>query len=156
MSSPSALELATRYLNRRERTVAEVRAHLAARDVEPEAADAAVEQLIGHRLLDDRRFARLFVQDKRELEQWGAERIRRGLAARGIDRELAEAALAEGPALADGDDERDRALALLHQRFPVPPRERRDRERALGVLVRKGYEYELAVEALERHCLVHG
>ncbi len=33
--------------------------------------------------LDDARFARMFVADKRELEQWGRERIRRGLLARG-------------------------------------------------------------------------
>jgi len=126
--------------------------------VDTEVADAVVEELIEQGALDDERFARVFVQDKRALEQWGAERIKRGLAARGIDRELADAAIAErsDDDGGDGDDERDRALALLHHRFPVPPRERRDRERALGVLLRKGYEYELALEALERHCSVHG
>jgi regulatory protein len=115
------------------------------------------------------------VQDKRSLEQWGVDRIRRGLSARGIERELIEQELAQ-PALAEGNgygpaadgpnsadpsaepaaDERGRALALLRRRFPAPPRERRDRERALGVLLRKGYEYELALEALECHCAVHG
>jgi regulatory protein len=137
-----------------------VRAHLTGHGVDAEVADAVVEELIEQGALDDERFARVFVQDKRALEQWGAERIKRGLVARGIDRELADAALAEPSADNDGgddgDDERDRALALLHHRFPVPPRERRDRERALGVLLRKGYEYELALEALERHCSVHG
>lgn len=126
--------------------------------VDAEVADAVVEELIEQGALDDERFARVFVQDKRALEQWGSERIGRGLAARGIDRELADAAIAErsDDDGGDGGDERDRALALLHHRFPVPPRERRDRERALGVLLRKGYEYELALEALERHCSVHG
>jgi regulatory protein len=138
--------------------VSEVRAHLTGHGLDAEVADAVVEELIEQGALDDERFARVFVQDKRALEQWGAERIGRGLAARGIDRELADAALAErsDDDGGDGDDERDRALALLHHRFPVPPRERRDRERALGVLLRKGYEYELALEALERHCSVHG
>mgnify|MGYP001793377926 CR=1 FL=1 len=42
------------------------------------------------------RVARLFVSDKRELEQWGSERIRRGLLARGVDREMAERALLPG------------------------------------------------------------
>jgi regulatory protein len=123
-------------------------------------------------VLDDERFARLFVQDKRALEQWGAERIRRGLEARGVQRELIDRELAVEAAdasleVADPsidvagpseppDDERGRALALLRRRFPAPPRERRDRERALGVLLRKGYEYELALEALECHCAVHG
>jgi regulatory protein len=117
-------------------------------------ADAAVEELVEQGTLDDERFARLFVEDKRGLEQWGTERIRRALAARGIDRELAEHALARDPE-PGGDDDRaepeselDRALALLEKRFPEPPVDRRGRERALGVLLRKGYEYELALEAI--------
>ena len=44
----------------------------------------------------------------------------------------------------DGADaELERALALLRRRFPSPPRERRDRDRALAVLLRKGYDTEL-------------
>ena len=41
-------------------------------------------------------------------------------------------------------------LAELY-RFPVPPETPRDLERALGFLVRKGYELELAHDALRRH-----
>jgi regulatory protein len=100
------------------------------------------------------------VQDKRELEHWGSERIRRGLEARGIERELAEDALAAGAGTGDrdstapgaGDTELGRALALLRRRFAAPPRERRERERALGVLLRKGYEYELALDAIRTDC----
>ena len=43
------------------------------------------------------------------------------------------------------------ALALLRRRFPDPPATPRDCERALGVLVRKGYELELAHDAIRRH-----
>ena len=146
--SPSPLELGYRYINRRERTVAEVREHLARNGVETDAAEQAIGELVETGALDDDRFARLYVQDKRTLEQWGSERIRRGLAARGIDRELAKQALADEAA--GGDLEA--AATLLRRRFAVPPRERRERERALGVLLRKGYEYELALEALARHC----
>ena len=46
--------------------------------------------------LDDERFARLFAEDKRGLEQWGAERISQGLVARGIDRELIDEVLGSG------------------------------------------------------------
>ncbi|MGH2929592.1 MAG: regulatory protein RecX, partial [Solirubrobacteraceae bacterium] len=83
-----ALELGCAYLNRRDRTVDEVRMQLRRRGVSEHLIDAAVQILVQQRLLDDERFARLFVSDKRELEQWGSERIRRGLEARGIDRRL--------------------------------------------------------------------
>jgi regulatory protein len=161
-----ALDLSCAYINQRERTVAEVRSQLERKGVSEADADAAVELLVEQHLLDDERFAQLFVSDKRELEQWGAERIRRGLSARGIDRELAERALAAGPDTMDEanldspraehcDDPRGgelaRALELLRRRFPDPPRERRDRDRALGMLLRKGYEHELAIDALDAY-----
>lgn len=149
-----ALDLACAFINRRDRTVAEVEAQLERKGVSPPLREAAVTTLSEQGFLDDERYARLFVSDKRALEQWGSERIRRGLLGRGIDRELAEAALAT-TTLAGTDPEPetdlDRALALLRRRFPVPPADRRDRERALGVLLRKGYESELALDAVAAH-----
>ena len=146
-----ALELAYRYLNRRERTVHEVRARLEAKDTAAAVVDEAVAILAEQGAVDDTRFARLFVQDKRELEQWGAERIRRGLLARGVDRELIAQALAQSGEGVDRDapeTELDRALNVLRRRFTAPPRDRRGRDRALGVLIRKGYDPELALDAL--------
>jgi regulatory protein len=151
-----ALELAYRFLARRERTVSEVRAHLLSQDVDEAPAAAAVEELVDLGYLDDSRFARVFVEDKRGLEQWGSERIRRALLVRGIDGELADATLGSGDDAGEETSEFDRALHVLRQRFPTPPRGRRERERALGLLLRKGYEPELALEALRVHGRGHG
>jgi regulatory protein len=150
-----ALGIAYRYLNRRERTEAEMRAHLEAKGVEPAALEQTVQTLVEEGLVDDARYARLFTQDKRELEDWGSERIRRTLRARGIEREEIEAALGMGLAgsgddLQDGDGELEHAVALLRRRFPIPPAGVRERERALAVLLRKVYESEVALEALAR------
>ena len=127
------------YLNRRERTVAEVRAQLERKGVSPELIDPAVRTFAEQGFLDDERFARLFVSDKRELEQWGSERIRRGLLARGIDRELAKRARNRPgrrrgiPSPDEGPPAPRRALELLRRRFPDPPRARdARRDRALG------------------------
>jgi regulatory protein len=144
--SGRALEFAYRYLNRRERTVSETREHLLGREVDEREADAAIAELTDQGYLDDGRYARVFAQDKRELEQWGSERIRRALIERGIERELVDETLAG--VVDEGATEHERALALLRRRFPEPPRDRRERDRALGVLLRKGYDPELAMEAL--------
>lgn len=149
--SERALELACRYLNRRERTSGELYEHLIAHGVDSRSADAAVQELIGQGYLDDARFARLFAQDKRELEQWGSERIRRALLLRGIDSELIETALADQDEQDPRAGEIERALGILRRRFPVPPADRRERDRALGVLLRKGYGPELARDALAAH-----
>ena len=139
-----ALAIAYPYLNSRERTRAEVRAHLRRKGIDPQNVERSIQVLADQGHLDDARFARVFTEDKRELEQWGADRIRRALLERGIERELIEAAVADEP----DANELERALALLQWRFPVPPRARRDRDRALGVLLRRGYDAEVALDAL--------
>ena len=145
-----ALALAYAYLNRRERTTSEVRGHLCGKGFDDATVDAALTELVEEGTLDDTRFARLFTADKRELERWGTDRIRRTLLQRGLDPETVSAALQED----DGDQrhsfaaELGRAVELLRRRFPSPPDNRRDRDRALGMLVRKGYELELALDAL--------
>jgi regulatory protein len=146
-----ALALAYRYLNRRERTSQEVRRHLEQKRVEARLAEQVVAALTAQGYLDDTRFARLFVQDKRELEQWGDERIRRGLLARGIDPEVIAAEIGKNDVTETSETEFDRALELLARRFPSPPRDRRGLDRALGVLIRKGYEPELAFDVLTRY-----
>jgi regulatory protein len=149
-----ALDLAYAYLNPRDRTVSEVRRRLERGGVSAEVAENVVEVLGEQGFLNDSRFARLFVADKRTLEQWGSERIRRGLLSRGIERHIADTARAEEATGADAGDEEEpeseleRALALLRRRFPEPPEDRRERNRALGMLMRKGYESELALDAL--------
>ncbi|MDQ6732206.1 MAG: recombination regulator RecX [Actinomycetota bacterium] len=143
------LELSFAYLNRRERSEQELRAQLERKGVAAETAEACLSELTAQGYVDDGRYALMFVHDKRELEGWGSERIRRGLAQRGIGRDLVDAALAEHETQwVGGESELDRALAVLARRFPIPPRERRERDRALGALIRKGFESELALDAL--------
>jgi regulatory protein len=148
-----ALGAAYSYLNKRERTAAEVARRLRREGFSSETIDQTLALLHDEGTLNDLRFARVFTEDKRQLENWGSERIRRALIHRGVDPEAARAVLDAGAGdVGDSStSERERALALLRRRFPEPPRSRRDRDRALGVLLRKGYEPELAVETLSAY-----
>jgi regulatory protein len=142
-----ARALAWRALNRRDRTVAEIARGLAAKRVEPEAIEVVVAELCEQGYLDDAGYATRFADDRRRLDGWGAERIERRLRALGVAPDLIAAAVGER----DGAGELEAALELLRRRFPDPPTTPRERDRALGVLVRKGYELELAHDALRRH-----
>ena len=124
-----------------------MRTHLARAGIEPRDVDEAIATLVGQGYLDDARFVRLFVEDKRELEGWGSDRIRQALLARGADADLID----EGLATQDADEEIERALSLLRRRFPSLGSDRRERERALGVLLRKGYDTDLALEVIAIH-----
>lgn len=141
------MELAYRALNQKERTVAELRAYLERKRVEPAAIDRAVEELRAAGLLDDARFARQFADDKRTLARWGSERIARELARRGVAAEAIEAAVGDH----DRADELKAALTLLAERLPEPPADDRGRDRAWRLLVRRGYEPELAYDAIRAH-----
>jgi regulatory protein len=139
-----ALELAVRYLGTRDRTQAEVRRHLLGKDVSERAAGEAVAELARMGYLDDARYARLFAEDRRALDGWGPERIERRLLALGVDREHVAAALGER----DGAGALEAALELLRRRVRAVPSSDRERDRALGMLVRKGYDLELAYDAV--------
>jgi regulatory protein len=139
-----ALDVAYRYLGRRDRTVAEMRRHLEARGVEPTTVDEAVEDLGRQGYLDDARYAQRFAEDRRTIDAWGAERIERRLLAVGVAPELVEAALEER----DGAEELEAAVAVLRRRLQAAPADDRARDRALGMLVRKGYDLDLAYDAV--------
>ena len=55
----------------------------------------------------------------------------------------------------DRGGELEAAQALLQRRFPALDDEPRERRRAYGVLVRKGYDHELAWEAIRAHAGGH-
>lgn len=142
-----ALDVAYRYLGRRDRTVREVRQHLELKRVEPATIGEAVEELGREGYLDDARYAARFAEDRRTLDSWGAERIERKLQAVGVAAEHVQAAVA----LQDAADEREAAVGALRRRYPAPLPTPREREKALGFLVRKGYTLELAYEAIRVH-----
>lgn len=143
----AAVDLAYRYLERRDRTVLEMRRYLEGKRVEPSAIEHALTQLTSYGYLDDARFAQQFADDKRLLEEWGADRIERRLAALGVPADLVR----EAVATRDRAGEAAAAMALLRRRFPQLGDDPRERARAQGVLVRKGYDAELAWDMVRAH-----
>lgn len=141
------LDLAYRSLARRERTELEVRRHLEGRKVEPGLIDEALVALREQGTVDDAGYARRFAEDRRALDGWGPDRIEQRLLIAGVAPGHVRAAL-DARTL---DEEREAALELLRRRFPAAPREDRDRGRALGLLVRRGYDLELAQQAIREH-----
>jgi len=73
------LALAYRFLNRRERSVSEVRERLERAEIPGDEIESVISELLEYGYLDDTRYARVFAEDKRTLDQWGADRIARTL-----------------------------------------------------------------------------
>lgn len=142
-----AVDLGYRALAARDRTEAELRAFLERKRAEPAAIDAAVEELRAAGYVDDARYATRFAEDKRTLARWGGERIERELLRRGVPPEHVAAAIAGH----EPEEERRAALELLGERFRAGLGDDRERDRAWRLLVRRGYEPELAYEAVRAH-----
>lgn len=142
-----AFDVAWKLLGARERTEVELRRALAGKRVEPALIEEVVADLVRQGYVDDASYARRFADDRRRLDGWGAERIARRLEALGVAPEHVAAALGDRRP----DDELAAAVGLLTRRFPSEPATPRERDRALGLLLRKGYEIELAHDALRRY-----
>jgi regulatory protein len=142
----AALDISLRFLARRDRTEAETARRLRAAAVDVALADRVVRMLREDGYLDDARYARRFAEDRRSLDGWGSRRIEQALLARGVDRELVAAAVRRAPG-----DELEAALAVLRRRMPGGAADPRERDRALGLLLRRGYDYELACDAVRGH-----
>ena len=139
------VSLALKALEQKERTVAEMGSWLRARGVGPEEVDDVVDRLICDGVLDDARYAQRYAEDKRQLKRWGNGRIRSALLDRGISTEDAEEALSD----ADSEQEVERAVELLRDRSAALA-DALERQRALGLLARRGYDSEVAYEAIRR------
>jgi regulatory protein len=142
-----ALECCYRHLARCDHSIAEMRARLGRAQLRPPVIAEALAIVAGQGYLDDERYARGLVEDRRTIDGWGVERIRARLEAAGIDGELIDEVLAGF----DATTELAAAVAVLHRRCDVPLSEDRQRRRAVGILISRGFDSEIAYDAV-RSC----
>jgi regulatory protein len=143
MAEADAFETALGALDRKERTAHELALWLKGRGFGMEEIEAALRRLFETEVLDDERFARRYAEDKRELRGWGPERIREALLERGVPIDTVEGVLA----VDSHGDQIDRAREILIRRAR-PLENNAERQRALEYLARRGYDYEIASEAV--------
>jgi regulatory protein len=141
-----ARDLCWRSLNKRDRTENELRRLLVDKRVEEETIETVIGELAEGGYVDDARYAQRFAEDRRRLDAWGSERIERRLRQLGIAAEHIQAAVGAQ----DDAAELDAAVELLARRVRGVPQTRQERDRALGVLLRRGYDAETAFDALRR------
>lgn len=144
-----AIDLAYKLVAQRERTAKQIRDKLTAKECAPEAIDAALAELQRHGFQDDRRYARLYAEDKRRLQAWGDRRIRMELTRAGISRELLDAVL-HGDEPLDAPTEMEAALELLSRKRPDLS-DPKVKQRMAGMLARRGIASSTVFAALREH-----
>jgi regulatory protein len=141
-----AHEAALRYLDYRPRSVDEVRRHLKGKGVEPDVMDKVVERLTEVGLLDDRAFARYWLENRSDFRPRGERALRMELRQKGVPDDIIAEALSEEHS---EDDSANRAAMTQARKIHTSdPREFRRKLEAH--LVRRGFSYDIAREAAAR------
>jgi regulatory protein len=144
-----AREAAMRLLGVRPRTELEIGRRLRALKTEKRIAERVVADLKAEGLVDDRIFARLWIDEKVQRGDCGSKRISRDLEAKGVERAVIAEELRA--ALSDAR-ERELAAGLALRkmsrlgRFP----EEEKRRKVYAYLLRRGFAPGAAAEAIER------
>ena len=144
----TAKEVAYRYLGYRARSVAEVRDKLQEKDFAAEVVAETLAHLQQQKLLDDREFARRWVEARLQ-RAYGPRKLAQELRHKGVAAEVIDEVLAEYAAAFDSSE---RAVALLSKqawRYRGLPPDKAKR-RMLGFLARRGCEAEMARKVVEQ------
>jgi regulatory protein len=149
------LEAALRFLEARQRSVAEVRRRLVDAGYRLELIDRAIERLGDLGILDDEAFTTAWVESRDRARPRGERALRQELRLKGVDAGLIEATLAARRPEPGGEGDPDLPAAehLLARHAAqlgrvTDPRARR--QRAYALLVRNGFDSEIAGRLAQR------
>jgi regulatory protein len=145
------LAAALRFIEVRQRSVAEVRRRLAQAGYRVELIEGAIQRLGEIGVLDDEAFTAAWVESRDRARPRGERALRRELALKGVDRTLVDEALAtRRPEPGAADDPDAAAARRLLERHAAAlgrvadPRVRR--QRAYALLARNGFDPQLSAE----------
>ena len=139
-----ALDAAAKQLSYRALSASLLRDKLLDKGHDEESADYALAWLAERNLLDDAAFAESVVRSY-ERRGYGLQRIRQELTRRGVDRETADAAL-------DGwSADRAQMLALLDKRLKGDVSDKKELDKAVAALQRRGFGWQDIRDALKEY-----
>lgn len=141
-----AYSAALNFLSFRPRSRREVEDYLRRRKVEPQIGVGVVERLTGAGLLDDREFARFWVENRQTFRPRGARALRVELRQKGLAGDI----VAE--ALDDLGDEEETAVEAGRKKVRsfAGLEEREFFRRMVTFLQRRGFSYDVAARATQR------
>lgn len=119
---------------------------LTALDGDREQAGKILDKLVEERYVDDLRYASAFARDKSSIAGWGETKIRYMLSAKGVSREVIAEALQE----VDEGKASDRMEKLLLNKVRSLKDDPQRRLKLLRFALGRGYQYDEAVEVIDR------
>ena len=150
-------EVAFTLVAKREHTAAELRSKLRNKGYLLSDIELLVAELKERNYVNDARAAGLLAVRRAKGSKWGKGKIAQELAAKGVDKALAQESLSALEAGRDGEGGHDwltTATGLLRAKYKAPlPTERAARQkeqaRRMGFLLRRGFSTQQALQAMK-------
>jgi regulatory protein len=132
-----------RFFSFRDRTEKEAREKLKEKGIDEKTAEEAILWLKQEGLLNDSRFARQWVEGRKE--RYGRIRLFRELLKKGVEGETARQAVS----LLSDEEELNSALEIGRRRLAsISPDDPHRREKLASFLLRRGFSWEIVEKAL--------
>jgi regulatory protein len=141
-----AKSIALKKLSRREHSAYELSQFLIKKGTSPELASQVIRRFQEIKLIDDERFAKI-VASQQASRGKGINFVRQKLKSKGIH--LESGVLQRLSQETSELNELERAGHLIARRFPKAHQDRKEASRALHFLVRRGFSFTTAREALK-------
>ncbi|MCD8089565.1 MAG: RecX family transcriptional regulator [Clostridiales bacterium] len=142
-----AKETALRFLGFRMRSRKEIYDRLKKDDFAEEITEGVIAFLEEYGYIDDKAFAKAYIDEKRRLKGYGGIRLKQELLCKGISREIIDGFSDE----LENDDIEIIKKAIDKKLKGRPPEDMKEKQRLFGHLIRKGFPYEKAKEALAEY-----
>ena len=143
----AARDFALRRLDRRECSSQDIYRHLLKKKVSPEVSSKVVSDLVVAGVINDERFAKMLTREQATRGK-GPQLIRQKLRAKGISLSVEQIQAIRGEVTQIS--ELDTALALLERKYDRESDNPNEIRRAFQALVRRGFSFALAQEAVRR------
>lgn len=137
------------FLGARDRSLQEMRERLRKNRFSPEVIDETIADFRRLNLLDDRIFARRWVESRLQGRAAGRRRFARDLQRKGVDPEIIAAVLEEFKDCLDSEAAAVNLLRRAARRYRGLDKVKA-RRRMFGLLGRRGYEGETAIKAIDQ------
>lgn len=143
------LDAGLRFLEARQRSIAEVRRRLLSHGYRADMVEGAIARLVELGMLDDEAFARTWIESRDRARPRGERALRQELRMKGLNRGLVDHAMEQRAGdRPDADSEAARRLLLRHAAaLARVPDVRARRQRAYALLARNGFDPETSAEA---------
>ncbi len=146
MDSEKVLDRLRGLCSRREYCTSDIRGKaLKALDGDVSAADEIVCRLVEERYVDDMRYASAFARDKASIAGWGIVKIRYMLSAKGISKDVIEAALEE---IDDGKAE-EKLRKIIDTKAKSLKDDPQKRMKLIRFCLSRGYSYDEILDQVQ-------